>query len=91
MTCAILAGSATTALADSANVAGGVWDYGTKVVGLNKKQVYSNYYHSTKTHSSSVTIGTTYVPSGNVAAKYTSYASATGAWNATTHAYYSYK
>lgn len=89
MIAAILAIAAVPVSA--AQVAGGTWDYGTKIVGLNKKQVYSNYFHSKKTHKSSVTIGTTYVKSGWVAKGKTSYASATGSWMAETHAYYDYR
>lgn len=80
-----------TATAFAANADGGVWDYGTYVSGLNEKTVYSNYYHSSKIHKSSVSIGTTAVTSGWVAAGDTSYASATGTWSAETHAYYDYK
>lgn len=75
----------------AAQVGGGTWDYGTKIVGVNKKQVYSNYYHAKKTHKSSVSIGTTFVSSGWVSKGKTSYASATGSWKAETHAYYNYK
>ena len=75
----------------AANVGGGVWDYGTKVSCLNKKTVYSNYYHKDKTHKSSCSIGTTAVSSGWVSAGNTSYASATGTWGSETHAYYDYK
>lgn len=80
-----------TATAMAANVGGGVWDYGTKVSGVNQKTVYSNYYHPERTHKSSVSIGTTAVSSGWVSAGKTSYASATGSWSAETHAYYDYK
>lgn len=85
----MVVGSATSVFA--ANVGGGVWDYGTKAVGVNQKMVYSNYYHASKTHKSSVSIGTTAVSSGWVSAGKTSYASATGSWGAETHAYYDYK
>ena len=85
----LVAGGAISVCA--ANVGGGVWDYGTKVSGVNEKTVYSNYYHPSKTHKSSVSIGTTAVTSGWVSAGTTSYASAKGSWNAETHAYYSCK
>lgn len=87
--CAIMLSSATSAFA--ANVGGGVWDYGTKVSGVNEKTVYSNYYHGSKLHKSSCSIGTTAVSSGWVKAGTTSYASATGKWSAQTHAYYDYQ
>ena len=53
--------------------------------------VYSNYYHPTKKHKSSVSIGTTAATSGWVSKGQTSYASATGKLTAETHAYYDYK
>ncbi|MBD5134745.1 MAG: lactococcin 972 family bacteriocin [Lachnospiraceae bacterium] len=89
MVAGVLATSTVPALA--ANAGGGKWDYGTKVVGLNKKLVYSNYYHGTKKHKSSVSIGTTYISSGWVGKGNTSYASATGSWTAQTQANYDYK
>lgn len=87
--CIIMLSSATSVFA--ADVGGGVWDYGTKVVGINEKKVYSNYYHGSKVHKSSCSIGTTTVSSGWVSAGSTSYASATGKWSAETHAYYDYQ
>ncbi|XOQ43651.1 MAG: hypothetical protein ACFWTN_04245 [Clostridium sp.] len=33
--------------AASVNVDGGVWDYGTSIVEINQKKVYSNYLHNT--------------------------------------------
>ena len=75
----------------AANVGGGVWDYGTKVSGVNKKTVYSNYYNGSKTHKSSCSIGTISVSSGWISAGTTSYASATGKWTDETHAYYDYQ
>lgn len=87
--CAMLLTSVTSAFA--ANVVGGVWDYGTKVTSINEKTVYSNYFHPSKTHKSSCSIGTTFVSSGWVAAGKTSYASAKGAWLDETHAYYDYQ
>lgn len=86
---ALLVGTAASISAE--NVGGGVWDYGTKISGVNKKTVYSNYFHPTKTHKSSVTIGTHYASSGWVSKCVTSYASATGGWMDTTHAYYDFK
>lgn len=83
-----LATSSIPALAATANVEGGIWSYGTKVSGINQKTVYSNYLHNSRRHRSSVTIDTTYVNSGWVSPGVTSYASAVGAWNAGTHAYY---
>ncbi|MGN0273219.1 MAG: lactococcin 972 family bacteriocin [Chordicoccus sp.] len=75
----------------AANVGGGVWDYGTTIVSPTQKKVYSNYYHPTKKHKSSVSIGTTAATSGWVSKGQTSYASATGKLTAETHAYYDYK
>lgn len=91
MIAGVLATSTVPALAATANVGGGVWDYGTKVAGINQKKVYSNYYHAKKKHKSSVSIGTLAVSSGWVAKGDTSYASAKGEWDADTHAYYNYK
>ena len=87
--CTIMLSSATSVFA--ANVGGGIWDYGTKVSGINQKTVYSNYYHKDKVHKSSCSIGTTSVSSGWVSKGTTSYASATGGWKAETHAYYDYQ
>ncbi|MCD7708736.1 MAG: lactococcin 972 family bacteriocin [Clostridiales bacterium] len=86
--CGVLAASSVTTFAATANVEGGTWNYGTKISGINQKTVYSNYSHSSKKHKSSCSIGTLSVSSGWVSAGQTSYASATGTWNATTHAYY---
>lgn len=47
----------------SVEVGGGVWDYGTKLVLTSsgiKKKVWSNYWHPTRWHASSVRIGTLY-------------------------------
>ena len=38
----VLVTSTVPAMAGSANVAGGVWSYGTSIAGINKKKVYSN-------------------------------------------------
>lgn len=86
LACAVIMATPLAALA--ANVDGGVWDYGTRVSGINQKTVYSNYFHPSRVHRSSVTIGTTYVDSNWVPSGQTSYASATGSWTAETHAYY---
>lgn len=86
---AIMLSSVTSAFA--ANVGGGVWDYGTKISGVNEKTVYSNYYHPSKVHKSSCIIGTTASSSGWVGKGLTSYASATGKWTDQTHAYYDYQ
>lgn len=87
--CAIMLPSATSVFAANANE--GIWDYGTKISGINKKTVYSNYSHGSKVHKSSCSIGTTSVSSGWVSAGTTSYASATGKWSAETHAYYDFQ
>lgn len=89
MACVILLGNTIPVLAD--NVGGGIWEHGTTVVGINRKKAYSNYFHPTKVHKSSVTIGTLYNTSGWVRAGKTSYASAEGSWGDETHAYYDYK
>ena len=88
LTGSLVIASASTVLAVS--VGGGIWDYGTKVSGLNQKTVWSNYYHPTRMHKSSVTIGTTAASSGWVDKGSTSYASAVGSWSDQTHAYYDY-
>ena len=85
----LIAGGTVSAYA--ANVGGGTWDYGTYISGLNRKTVYSNYYHPGRVHKSSVSIGTTAVSSGWVNAGKTSYASASGKWKSETHAYYNYQ
>lgn len=87
----VLVTSTVPAMAGSANVAGGVWSYGTSIAGINKKKVYSNFFHSSNSHRSSVTIDTQYVNSGWVEKGKTSYASAIGTWGAATHAYYDCK
>ena len=69
-------------------VGGGTWDYGTRIVGLGTKQVWSNYWHPTAVHRSSCRIGTNYNNSGWVPAKYTSYSSAVGSWFNTGYAYW---
>lgn len=55
---AMLAGAAGSAMADTAYVGGGTWDYGT-----GGGSVWSNYYHGNNCHSSSVD-GSRYVDSG---------------------------
>lgn len=89
-TCVVLAGSTVPALAATANVGGGVWSYGTTISGV-KKKAYSNYYHGSKTHKSTASVGTNSNTSGWVKAGNTSYASATGAWRTDTHVYYDYE
>ena len=76
------------ALKSSANVGGGVWDYGTRVVGLRTKECYSNYYHETNRHSSTAKIGTQ--SSGKVVADAgkTSYASVRGGLTDVAHAFW---
>lgn len=71
----------------SQNVGGGTWDYGTRIVG-SKKEVYSNYFHPSKSHKSSCSIGSNFSDSGWVSAKKTSYSSARGGYSAKTHAYW---
>lgn len=87
--CVLILGNTLPVLAD--NVGGGIWDHGITVVGINKKKVYSDYFHPTKVHKSSVSIGTLHNSSGWVDPGQTSYASAIGAWSNDTHAYYDYK
>ncbi|MFU0833968.1 MAG: Lactococcin 972 family bacteriocin [Oscillospiraceae bacterium] len=74
--------------AASVNVDGGVWDYGTSIVGFNQKKVYSNYLHNTKIHKASCSIGAHKNDSGWTQAGMTAFSSAIGGWGDTTHAYY---
>ncbi|MEV5594274.1 lactococcin 972 family bacteriocin [Streptomyces sp. NPDC052496] len=66
----IVLGTATPALATKVNVSGGTWDYGSK-----DDNVYSNYYHPTACHGSSVK-GKYFASSGNTDKGLWSYASA---------------
>ncbi|WP_327310086.1 lactococcin 972 family bacteriocin (plasmid) [Streptomyces sp. NBC_01298] len=67
----IVVGLATPALAQSVDVSGGKWFYGTN----SSDQVYSNFYHGKNCHGSSVK-GKYFAQSGDVKAGVTSYASA---------------
>ena len=71
-TITILLGGSSVALASKhkVNVEGGTWSYG-----VGSKYVYSNYYHKSKTHKSSV-IGKTTNSSGWTRKGVTSKASA---------------
>lgn len=84
-------GVAVPAFAATVNVDGGTWDYGTSVVGVNQKKVWSNYLHNTKVHKSSCSIGANKSDSGWTNAGSTSFSSAVGGWFDTTHAYYNIK
>lgn len=68
---ALLGSGVTAAFASTAYVGGGKWDYGT-----GGGKVWSNYYHGSKVHKSSVQ-GAYYYDSGWKSAGVTSYASAT--------------
>ncbi|PYE44541.1 lactococcin 972 family bacteriocin [Paenibacillus barcinonensis] len=70
------------------DVGGGTWDYGTSWVFPLSKKVWSNYNHQTKIHSSTASIGTQILRSGQVNAGTTSYASAIGGASEDTHAYW---
>ncbi|MFJ6720940.1 MULTISPECIES: lactococcin 972 family bacteriocin [unclassified Streptomyces] len=67
----IVVGLATPALAQTVDASGGKWSYGTN----SNDQVYSNFYHESKCHGSSVK-GKYFAQSGDVKAGNTSYASA---------------
>lgn len=76
--------------ADTEDEQPAIFKYGTQIVGINKKEVYSDYLHEEAVHRSSVTIGNQYESSGWVPKAIWSHASAVGAWKDTTHAYYDY-
>ncbi|MEU5692420.1 lactococcin 972 family bacteriocin [Actinosynnema sp. NPDC020468] len=67
---ALVLGIATPALATVVNVGGGTWDYG-----VDSARVWSNYYHGSKCHGSSV-VGAYYDSSGDTRAGITARASA---------------
>ncbi|MEV6957413.1 lactococcin 972 family bacteriocin [Streptomyces sp. NPDC051183] len=72
----IVLGLATPAMAQTVEVSGGKWSYGTN----SNDQVYSNFYHDKKCHGSSVK-GKYFAQSGDVKAGITSFASAAeAAW-----------
>jgi lactococcin 972 family bacteriocin len=79
---ALTMATAIPALATTANVSGGTWNYGT-----SDSRVWSDYYHGVNCHSSSVE-GSSYVNSGNVGAKKYSRASSGTRWWATDRSYY---
>lgn len=70
----LAAGTAGTAMAAVVSAGGGTWDYGIQnlLPGMN----WSNYYHSSRAHGSSVEGDVGLVRSPNMAAGYWSYASA---------------
>ncbi|MFF4497460.1 lactococcin 972 family bacteriocin [Streptomyces sp. NPDC001546] len=70
---------------------GGNWCYGWYLTGSDatQKRCYSNYYHYSRTHSSSVKIGGTYVNSGQTAPNNTANASWTTGAAYTCYTYYS--
>ncbi|MER6250525.1 lactococcin 972 family bacteriocin [Streptomyces sp. NPDC001584] len=72
---ALVVAAATPALAASVKTGGGTWNYG-----VSGGYVWSNYYHETACHSSSVQ-GDYYSSSGNVGAAAWSQASATDKWS----------
>lgn len=63
------------AKAYTVNVGGGTWYYGH-----SGKYSYSNYYHPTRYHSSTVRVGNYYASSGTAIPRTTSYASAKSSW-----------
>ncbi|MFC9297763.1 lactococcin 972 family bacteriocin [Streptomyces sp. NPDC057011] len=67
---AVIAASAAPALATTVSVGGGTWDYGAGTA-----TVWSDYYHGSKCHGSSVQ-GEYYDASGNVSAGSWAFASA---------------
>lgn len=85
MITAVIAGVSIPAYATS------MWDYGTLIVGWDEKQVYSNYWHDSLEHRSSVSIGGVYSSSPWMPANTTSYASLVGKWFDTGYANYDYK
>lgn len=84
--------TATAAPAFAAvNVDGGSWDYGTSIAGWGQKKVWSNYYHDTRKHKSSCTLGILHSDSDWVAPKSTSFSSVQGDWGSTGYSYYDVK
>ena len=79
---------AVTAYATTVYVEGGTWDYGTKLIAVDQKQVYSNYSHDNSYHKASCTIGTHSNSSGWVAPGILAASSCIGSWGDDTHAYY---
>lgn len=73
---AIIFGTAGAAFAGHENVGGGIWDYGADTT------IWSDYYHPSVCHGSSVEDGYGNITrSGNTAAGYTSYASRKASFN----------
>ncbi|WP_448318365.1 lactococcin 972 family bacteriocin [Streptomyces sp. CO7] len=72
------------------NASGGEWCYGWFAV-VEGKDCYSNYYHHTKVHKSSVKINGETDDSGWLAATRTANASEIGPGGATCYTYYSIK
>lgn len=70
LSAAVTLGAVSPASAVKEKVGGGSWEHGFSGV-----MVYSNYYHSTKTHRSSVTTQFDYYSSGWKSAGLVSYAS----------------
>lgn len=79
------------AFATSVNVGGGTWDYGTRSIGWDQKEVYSNYLHNTKIHMSSCSIGANKNSSDWMDPGDTASSSAVGKWGDKTHAYHNVK
>lgn len=79
---------AVTAYATTVYVEGGTWDYGTKLIAIDQKQVYSNYAHDNSYHKASCTIGTKSDTSGWVAPGVLATSMRIGSWSDDTHAYY---
>ncbi|MFE2922868.1 lactococcin 972 family bacteriocin [Streptomyces goshikiensis] len=70
---------------------GGKWCYGWYLTGVDatQKRCYSNYYHGSKTHSSSVKIGGSYINSGKTSPNNIANASWTTGAAYTCYTYYS--
>lgn len=86
-----LLSSVTLLSAATKNVSGGTWNYGSiPGKGSDPGTVYSNYYHGSKTHRSSVQ-GATYVNSGWISKGKWSYASAKRRMFVSDQSYYDVK
>ncbi len=79
---ALTVGVATPALATIRSVGGGTWDYGT-----GGGRVWSNFYHGSRDHASSVQ-GETYMTSRCMPKGYTSYARANDRFWVVDRSYY---
>ncbi|WP_431520211.1 lactococcin 972 family bacteriocin [Bifidobacterium pseudolongum] len=69
-------------LAEAFPVEGGTWQYGRNLV-----KAWSNYYHPTKPHASTVTSGNKRSVSANTRAGYWSYATLNGFYSSANYYY----